>query len=114
MPDDTSESSYMIAAEKTVRKLVRQARHNRWWNWGFGIVCAFLVLALIQARVQAVDSCSAGNQFRTSQTQIWDKFVSLATAGQKQTARNQQIINNLLNYVATQDTPRGCSWLSWP
>jgi hypothetical protein len=114
MPDDAHESSFMRTAERQVNALVKQSRHNKAWNWVLAAVCVLLILAVIQTRANAIASCRAGNSYRASQTQIWQEFIDLATHGQKQNARSQQIIHDLLAFVDKKDAPRECSIVSWP
>jgi uncharacterized membrane protein YgcG len=129
------ESNYMAAAEKAIADLEAYARTAaaaavqakesadraersaaRWKKLTvvLGIVIVLLGGAFAQLHIQAIASCHAGNDFRTGQSNTWDKFISLATAGQKEDTRSQQIIANLENYVHQVDAPKSCNSIFLP
>lgn len=125
-----NEANFMAAAEKAIKELqvnaltastsAIQAKNSadraeksakRWKKLTvlLGIIILLLGGAYFQLHQQAVTSCHAGNSFRSNQTQVWEKFIDLATAGQKEDIRSQGIIHDLLAYVHQVDAPRVCN-----
>lgn len=126
----SNEANFMAAAEKAIGDLQAQAKlaaaaaaqakksadraetsAKRWRRLTvvLGVIILLLGGAYFQLHQQAVTSCHAGNSFRNSQTQVWEKFIDLATAGQKEDIRSQGIIHDLLTYVHQVDAPRVCN-----
>lgn len=132
MSDTTppNEANFVLAAEKAIDDLRLQASMaaaaavtaknaadraeksaKRWKKLTvlLGVIILLLGGAYFQLHQQAVTSCHAGNSFRSNQTQVWEKFIDLATAGQKEDIRSQSIIHDLLAYVHQVDAPRVCN-----
>jgi len=103
-----NEPNFMAAAEKAVGDLQAQAHTavtaatqakesadraetsaKRWRRLTvvLGIVILLLGGAYFQLHQQAVTNCHAGNNFRSSQTQVWEKFIDLATAGRRKISK---------------------------
>jgi len=112
--DEVADSSVMKAAEAQIDRLVRA---NRWQKVSI-IVGAVLILLLgwvvWNQHQQAITSCQAGNDYRASQTQIWDELFTLSF-GYKPPDKNSEaykLDETFLAYVHKTNAPRSCA-SSW-
>lgn len=111
MPEEIDESNFIKAAEKQIDRLVKS---NRWLKVATGIggiLVILLGLAFWNQHQQAIQSCRAGNSYRTSQTQIWDKLFALSF-GYKAPNKGSTVYKldeEFLAYVHATNAPRQCA-----
>ena len=111
-PDQEDESKFVVAARIEVNKLIKANRVNKIYRWLSVAVLVVLVLAVVALHQEDVNSCVAGNNFRTGQTMILNLFIGiLITKKTPQSTLN--IAHTYLAYVGQVDTLRGCGGV-WP
>lgn len=111
MPDDSRESSFIMAAEHQVDRLVRAARWSR-------IAIIVLVVAVLglgflywQQRDIIHSACEGGNSYKAAQTQIWDKLFALSF-GYKAPDKHSEVYKldeEFLSYVSATNAPKNCN-----
>lgn len=110
MPENVDESNFIKAAEDQIDRLVKA---NRWQKVVIGIGGVLIILlgiAFWNQHQQAITSCEAGNSYRASQTQIWDKLFALSF-GYKAPNKGSEVYKldeEFLSYVHTTNAPRQC------
>lgn len=111
MPTDPKESSFMVAAEVQIDKLVRA---NRWQRALLAVVVVVVVLlgwVVWRQHQEANAACQSGNSYKHSDDQIWNYFIGVLVQNSKDpsAAGKAQVIEN---HIAQLDAPRDCA-SSW-
>jgi hypothetical protein len=111
----------MEAAIAQVDRLTRANKVNRRVTRALALVTALVVIACaalawvavnqhsddVQLHNAGVSSCTAGNTFRSEQTQIWNEFIGLLI-NKKTPPATLKIAHDFLAYVSRVDALRDC------
>lgn len=103
------ESNFVKAAANEVNKLIRANRVNRAVIATLVAVVAVLVYVVFATHQDSVNNCQAGNSYRSGQTQIWDRFIQLATTGNS-SASTRIEASQFRAFIDQVDAQRGCGW----
>lgn len=111
---EVSPEKLMAAARHEVDRLTRRSRRDL-------IVQAVLAAATIALILLAGDqvyqnhaSCEAGNSYRAGNQQIWNDFIALAVASNKNSKQVQQFAISFERQVAMVDQPKACPLVKLP
>lgn len=112
MPTDPKESSFMIAAEAQIDKLVKANR----WQKAILIIVAVVVLLLgwvaWKQHQQAIGGCRAGNSYKQSDVRVWNYVLGLSAQANAKKPGVAAEIKQVENHIAQLDAPRTCA-SSW-
>jgi hypothetical protein len=104
----------MVAAEHQIDRLVKA---NRWQKIVIAVTCVLILLlgwVAWNQHQQAIIGCQAGNNYKASQTRIWDELFALSF-GYKPPDKHSTVYKldqKFLAYVHQTNAPRNCpgSW----
>lgn len=111
MPTNPAESTFMVAAEKQIDRLLRAVRWQRILIVVIVILVALLALVVWNQHRQELVACQSGNAYKHEDLQNWLYFITIASQGDKNPSDIAKA-NSIESHIAEQDAPHSCA-SSW-
>jgi len=108
MSTDPKESSFMIAAEKQIDRLIRA---NRWHRVLLAVVVVLVVLlgwVAWRQHQEAIDGCRAGNSYKQSDVQVWNYVLGISAQANAKKPGVAAKVKQVEDHIAQLDAPRKC------